>query len=86
MPGLAQQGLGLAIRLEYALRRSKVKTAAYECKQGLCSLDTTWALSPGMLDKLVEMTCAIANIGPENSGPIFVGIADNASNAARIES
>lgn len=84
-PGLAQQGLGLAIRFENALRRSKVETAAYECKQGLCSLDVTRALSQGMLEKLVETTCAIANIGPENSGAIFVGVADNASDAARIE-
>jgi hypothetical protein len=38
MPPVTQQGAGLAIRFENALRRSKVETAAYECKQGLLAL------------------------------------------------
>ncbi|MBU9165267.1 GmrSD restriction endonuclease domain-containing protein [Burkholderia multivorans] len=84
-PGFAQQGLGLAIRFENALRRSKVETAAYECKQGLCTLDATRELSPGLLDRLVETACAIANIGPESSGAIFVGVADSVGDASRVE-
>jgi hypothetical protein len=36
---MTQQGAGLVIRFENALRRSKVETAAYECKQGILGLD-----------------------------------------------
>jgi hypothetical protein len=84
-PGLAQQGVGLAIRFENALRRSKVETSAYECKQGLHSLDDLRVPSPGLLDRLVETVCGIANIGPESSGAVFVGVADNEADASRIK-
>jgi len=83
-PGVAQQGIGLAIRFENALRRSKVETAAYECKQGLCSLDKDRNINKDLLNRLTETTCAIANIGPNSSGAIFLGVADNASDAKRI--
>ncbi|WP_072617438.1 DUF262 domain-containing protein [Pandoraea vervacti] len=84
-PGLAQQGIGLAIRFENSLRRSKVETAAYECKQGLCNLDQRRAGNKELLDRLVETACAIANIGPLSSGAIFIGVADNDSDADLIQ-
>lgn len=84
-PGLAQQGIGLAIRFENALRRSKVETSAYECKQGLLRLDESRELSAGLLDRLVETVCGIANIGPNSSGAVFIGVADSQSDADRIE-
>lgn len=83
-PGIAQQGAGLAIRFENALRRSKVETAAYECKQGLVSLDSSRTANPDLLDRLVETTCGIANIGPDSSGAIFIGVADSTSDRDRI--
>jgi Protein of unknown function DUF262 len=84
-PPVTQLGAGLAIRFENALRRSKVETAAYECKQGLASLDATRAPDPTILDKLVETVCGIANIGPESSGAIFIGVADKKADCERIE-
>lgn len=84
-PGVAQQGMGLAIRFENALRRSKVETAAYECKQGLCSLADNRTFNADLLDRLVETACAIANIGPQSSGAIFVGVADNLETSERVK-
>lgn len=84
-PVVAQQGAGLAIRFENALRRSRVETAAYECKQGLLNLDAARGLSPRLLDNLVETACGIANLGPQSYGAIFVGVADDADAKARIE-
>jgi hypothetical protein len=83
-PGIAQQGAGLAIRFENALRRSKVETAAYECKQGLLNLDDTRSTNPTLLDRLVETACGIANIGPDSLGAIFIGVADTDSDRDRI--
>ncbi|MCP8900625.1 GmrSD restriction endonuclease domain-containing protein [Gilvimarinus xylanilyticus] len=84
-PGVAQQGAGLAIRFENALRRSKVETAAYECKQGLLNLDDTRSPNLNLLDRLVETACGIANIGPDSTGAIFIGVADNDADRARIK-
>ncbi|MEO4047407.1 DUF262 domain-containing protein [Pseudomonas sp. CAU 1711] len=83
-PGIAQQGAGLAIRFENALRRSKIETATYECKQGLVSLDANRTLNEGLLDRLVETACGIANAGPDSSGAIFIGVADDVQQADRI--
>ncbi|WP_313407050.1 DUF262 domain-containing protein [Stutzerimonas kunmingensis] len=83
-PGVAQQGAGLAIRFENALRRSKIETATYECKQGLVSLDANRTLNEGLLDRLVETACGIANAGPNSSGAIFIGVADDEQQANRI--
>lgn len=83
-PGIAQQGAGLAIRFENALRRSKVETSAYECKQGLINLDDGRSSNPDLLDRLVETTCGIANIGPDSTGAIFVGVSDTIADRDRI--
>lgn len=84
-PAVTLQGAGLAIRFENALRRSRIETAAYECKQGLLNLDAARAMSPNILDTLVETACGIANLGPRSYGAIFVGVADDATAKARIE-
>lgn len=84
-PGIAHQGAGLAIRFENALRRSKIETATYECKQGLVSLDEKRLLNNTLLDRLIETACGIANAGPNSSGAIFIGVADSETQAKRIE-
>ena len=84
-PKAAQIGPGLIIRFENALRRSKIETAAFECKQGLLSLGNQRALNQELLQKLVETVCGIANIGPESSGAVFIGVADKEADAERIE-
>lgn len=83
-PGIAHQGAGLAIRFENALRRSKIETATYECKQGIVSLDDKRTTNEGLLDRLIETACGIANAGPDSSGAIFIGVADSEEQARRI--
>ena len=38
-----------------------------------------------MLDKITRTICGIANIGPESSGALFIGVADCESDKTRIE-
>lgn len=61
-PAAAQLGPGLALRFENALRRSRVETAAFECKQGLLNLDDARSSNPNLFNKITETICAIANI------------------------
>jgi Protein of unknown function DUF262 len=73
------------LKLENALRRSKIETTIYECKQGILRLDKKRTIDENLLDKLVHTICAIANLGPESSGGIFIGVADNQDDAKKIK-
>lgn len=84
-PPAVKLGPGLAIRLENALRRSKVETSAFECKQGLLRLDNNRDEDPNILDKITRTICAIANIGPTSEGAVFIGAADGVSDKDCIE-
>jgi hypothetical protein len=84
-PPALNHGAGVAIDFENALRRSRVETAAFECKQGLLRLDATRAKDVALLDRIVETICAIANLGPDVSGGLFIGVADKPSDQKRIE-
>lgn len=83
-PPASQTGRGLEIRFENALRRSRIETAAFECKQGLLRLDDTRHEQADLLDRIVQTACGIANIGPQSEGAIFIGVADAESDANRI--
>lgn len=84
-PPVLSHGAGAAIAFENAIRRSRIETSAFECKQGLLRLDETKARDPGILDKIVSTICAIANLGPNSSGGIFIGIADKLADKERVE-
>jgi len=84
-PAAAQHGAGLVIRFENALRRSRIETSAFECKQGRVRLDPQRSEDPDLLNKLVQTICGIANIGPSSQGAIFIGVADNLSDRDRIQ-
>jgi hypothetical protein len=84
-PPATKLGAGLAIRFENALRRSKIETSAYECKQGLLSLDDTRTQNAELLPRILETICGIANIGPDSQGAVFIGVADNVNDKQRIE-
>ena len=83
-PPVSQHGTGLIIRFENALRRSKVETAAYECKQGIVGLDLGRTPNADILGRLVETVCGIANIGPDSTGAVFIGVADGKADELRI--
>ena len=84
-PPAAKLGAGLTIRMENALRRSKVETTAYECKQGLVSLGAERIAESALLQRITHTICAIANIGPGSEGAVFIGVADNLADKEKIE-
>jgi hypothetical protein len=84
-PPALHHGVGASIQFENALRRSRIETAAFECKQGLLRLDDKRIREPSLMDRVVETICGIANIGPSSSGAVFIGVADKDSDKKRIE-
>jgi len=78
-------GAALAVDFENSLRRSKVETARYEFKQGVLSLDKKASLpDKALLDRIVATICAIANVGPEADGYLYIGVADRKQDADQI--
>lgn len=80
------QGIELLQQLENSLRRSRIETTRYECKQGLLDLDKDRPLNKELLQRLVETICGIANLGSDTDGYLFLGVADEESHANRIKS
>ncbi|MBI9056014.1 MAG: DUF262 domain-containing protein [Bacteroidales bacterium] len=85
-PPVLTHGPGLLIDLENSIRRSKNESNRYECKQGIYDLSDNRTLDSNLLQKLVHTSCAIANVGPDADGFIFLGVADKDSDVKRIES
>jgi len=85
-PSLVGHGQGLIIEFEASLSRSKIETARYEMKQGILNLDGKGKINTDLLEKINEIICSMANIGPHSSGGnIFIGIADDENDAKTIE-
>jgi len=78
-------GPGLLIDFENSIRRSRTETARYEFKQGIRRLNDTKDEDPAVLPMIVETICAIANIGPEADGFVYIGIADKQADGERIK-
>lgn len=85
-PPLLGHGSGLALDLENALRRSKIETSRYECKQGLVDLSDKRVINGDLPQKILETICGIANVGPDADGFLFIGVADTESDVKRIQS
>lgn len=84
-PPVLRHGAGLAMDFENSIRRSKVESNRYECKQGICRLSDDRKIDTNLFDKLINTICGIANLGPDGDGFLFIGVADNESDAARIK-
>ncbi len=84
-PPMLRHGAGLALDLENSLRRSKVETGRYECKQGFVDLSTKRTEDKCLPNKILETICGIANLGPDADGFIFIGVADKKHDADRIK-
>ena len=84
-PPMLRHGAGLALDLENALRRSKIETGRYECKQGFVDLSHERKYDKNLPNKILETICGIANIGPDSDGFLFIGVADGISDAERIK-
>lgn len=83
-PPMLRHGAGLALDMENALRRSKVETSRYECKQGFVDLSPDRKYDNNLPQKILETICAIANVGPDADGFIFIGVADKKADADRV--
>jgi predicted HTH transcriptional regulator len=69
---------------ENSIRRSRTETTRYEFKQGLLRLDTIRHGDPTIIQTILETLCAIANVGPDADGFLYIGIADKPADAQRI--
>ena len=78
-------GPGLAFDFENSIRRSKTETPRYEFKQGLLRLGQSRPVDGNLLENLVATVCAIANVGPDSNGYIYVGVADKPDDVERIK-
>lgn len=83
-PPVLKHGAGLALDFENSIRRSKVETNRYECKQGFIDLSNSRQIEVSLQDRLIETICAIANLGPDADGYLFIGVADKKPDADRI--
>lgn len=78
-------GPGLLIDFENSIRRSRTETTRYEFKQGILRLDNAKTEDPDILKMIIETLCAIANVGPDADGFLYLGIADKPADAARVQ-
>ncbi len=84
-PPMLRHGAGLALDMENSLRRSKIETARYECKQGFVNLSPERKYDKNLEEKILETICAIANVGPDSDGYIFIGVADKKADSDRVK-
>lgn len=85
VPPSLTHGPSLLLDFENAVRRSRIETPRYEFKQGILRLDTSRCVDKQLLDRLVQTAGAIANVGPDADGFIFIGVANDEDDARRIE-
>lgn len=74
-----------AFDIDEALRRCEIEAPHYEVKQGVLRLTDDKPLDGAVLARVVETVCAIANNGPDRSGTVLLGVADNEADAQRVE-
>jgi hypothetical protein len=73
------------VDIDDAIRRCEIEAPHYELKQGILRLDDGKSIDPGMLDKLIETTCGIANNGLGRQGALLLGVADNDATTDRVK-
>ncbi len=84
-PSALGHGVELVLDLENSLRRSRIETSRYECKQGLLDLSPKRKLNQDLLGQIIETICGIANLGSDSDGYIYIGVTDCEADACRIK-
>ena len=84
-PPVLRHGSGLALDFENSIRRSKIESNRYECKQGFFDLSDKRTLNSNLYSEIIYTLCGIANVGPDSDGFLFIGVADKDSDAERIK-
>lgn len=79
------QGAELIQAFKNSLSRSRTETAKYECKQGLLDLSPDRKPNNGLLQRIVETICGIANADPNADGYLFLGVVDKKQDADKIQ-
>lgn len=70
--------------IDAMIRRSAIELPEYELKQGMLSLGASREVNEGLLQKIVNTVCAIANNGKNRGGSLLVGVTDKPEDATRI--
>ncbi len=78
-------GPTLVFDFENSIRRSRTETSRYEFKQGLLRLDSKMRPDPAIIETIVQTVCAIANVGPDADGFLYIGIADKDADSNRVK-
>jgi hypothetical protein len=73
------------IDIDAIIQRSIIELPHYELKQGLLALAPGRTVDHGVISKVVETICAIANNGPRSTGDIIIGVTDKPADAERIK-
>ncbi len=84
-PPVLRHGSGLALDFENSIRRAKIESNRYECKQGVFDLSDKRNLNEKLYDEIIQTICGIANIGPDEDGYLFIGVADKEADAERVK-
>lgn len=84
-PPALGEGVELLLNIENSLRRSRIETSRYECKQGLLNLSSDRKINKKLINRIIETICGIANLGSDGDGYVFIGVADKESDAKRIK-
>lgn len=84
-PPVLGHGVELALDFENSLRRSRIETSRYECKQGLLDLSLERKLNCELTERIIETICGIANSSPVADGYIHIGVTDSKRDAERIQ-
>lgn len=84
-PPVLRHGSGLALDFENSIRRAKIESNRYECKQGFFDLSDKREINEDLYSEIIETICGIANIGPDEDGFLFIGVADKEADAIRIK-
>ena len=76
----------LSLDFETYLRRSRVEAPHYDFKQGLYSLDEkNRKFSDNMLEKIFENMAALANLGKDKEGYLFIGVTDKEEDTEKVK-
>lgn len=75
----------LALDFENHLRRAKIESSSYEFKQGFLSLKGPRSFNEKLFEKVLWNIAAMANLGKNKKGYIFIGVTDKEKDTKRIE-
>ncbi|MFD8344889.1 DUF262 domain-containing protein [[Kitasatospora] papulosa] len=74
-----------SVRFEAALSMALTEDALFELKQGFCRINDSGAFDESSFAKILRTASAMANHGPGVKGVIFIGVADDESDAKAVE-